>query len=703
MAALVSAVDGNLYGTTTHGGTNANGVIFRVTTAGGFSVLHSFSYSTDGQSPSGGLIQGTDGALYGTTTYGGTNGGYGTVFRITTGGALTSLWSFAKSNDGGYPFAKLVQGADSALYGTCSQGGSNDMGTVFRITTNGVMKPLWSFTGGEDGAYPYGVLAAGTGGVFVGQAYQGGSDNVGAIFKITTNGVLTPLWSCSYSSGYYPYAGLIRSTNGFFYGTMTFGGTNNGGTLFKIGQNGGLTTLQSLNPVSEGSDIQSTLYQATNGAFYGVAIRGGAHDVGTVFKFTEGVGVTRLWSFPPAPNGKEPNAALTPGNDGSFYGTASSGGVSNFGTIFKLDNQGVVSRLWSFTGGEDGYNPDAELLPLAYGTNVALHGTAQFGGISGCGTAFVLYPNGDGQAYSFKGQPIDGTTPQGGLARGPDPALYGTTYTGGASNLGAIYRITTNGAENLLFSFQGTNGTYPRGTLAGGSNGVFYGMTVFGGASNLGTVFRFATNGAFTTLWHFTGQPDGRQPQGNVILASDGQLYGTTYGGGANDAGLIFRITTNGVKTNLFSFNGGGNGSGPCAPLVQGTDGALYGTTIYGGTYGNGVIFRITTNGLFSLLWAFTGRAEGGYTRAGLVQSGSWFYGTTPVNDGTIFRFTMAPLLYQAGPSGPTARVLAWDEPGYRLQTTTNALNAYTNVLGAVSPYTNAFPDRLRFFRLQLE
>lgn len=703
-APLLAASDGNLYGTTTTGGTNSNGVVFRLTTAGAYSVLYAFGWNPDGSFPRGGLIQGADGALYGTTVYGGSDFSYGTVFKITLGGVYTQLWSFANGSDGRHPQAKLVQGSDSALYGTCPYGGSNDYGTVFRITTNGVLQPLWSFTGGVAGSHPYGELAAGTGGVFVGQTYSGGSNGYGCVFNITTNGTFTSRWSFRYTQdGGYPESGLIRATNGFFYGTARDGGTNYGGAIFKIGQTGGLAGVWALDPVPEGADPLAALYQAPNGAFYGVASHGGSNNVGTVFRFTEATGITRLWSFPHAPNGKEPYAALATGTDGTLYGTTLSGGVSNYGAIFKLDTQGLVSNLWSFTGAEDGYYPRAELLPVGSGTNAALYGTAQYGGNTGNGTAFVLYANGDGSAYSFAGSTNDGSVPRGGFVRGPDQAFYGTTYYGGISNQGAIYRIATNGAETLLFSFRGTNGANPRGTFAGGSNGVFYGMTEYGGVSNRGTVFRFATNGQFTTLWHFTGQPDGRAPQASVILTRDGHLYGTTQGGGANDAGLIFRITTNGVKTNLYSFQWGSDGGSPFAPLVQGSDGALYGTTMYGGGYWYGVIYRITTNGQFTALWPFTGGTEGGTTQAGLVQAGNWFYGTTPLNNGTIFRFTMAPALYPAGPGGADARVLMWDEPGYLLQTSTNLLSGYSFIVPATSPYTNTFTDRIRFFRLHVD
>ncbi|HPY61826.1 MAG TPA: hypothetical protein PLJ22_01635 [Kiritimatiellia bacterium] len=703
-AALLLASDTNLYGTTSAGGTGGAGVIFRITSAGVLTVLHSFSGGTGGSSPCGGLIQGADKALYGITTYGGNNS-CGTVFKITTNGTFTQLWSFTGGDDGATPYGKLVQGPDFALYGTCSRGGSNDWGTVFRITTSGAMKPLWSFTKGADGAQPFGGLAAGTNGVFVGQTYSGGNNGYGTIFNITTNGTLTSLVSFNQSNGANPRSGLIRATNGFFYGTTQFGGHSGKGIIYKIGQHGGMTTLWSLDPQTEGSEPNSALFQMPSGAFYGVSPRGGAYDTGTMFEYLESAeDVKCLRSFPPAPMGREPSAALVQGSDGAFYGTALWGGTNNFGTIFKLDTNGVVSCLWPFTGGDDGANPGAELLPLPDDGGLALYGTTQRGGISNCGTAFVLYSDGTGNAYSFTNSPSDGNNPRGGLVRGPDQAFYGSTYLGGISNKGTIYRIATNGEESLLYSFRGTDGANPRGTLAVASNGVFYGVTERGGANDMGTLFRITTNGVFTTLWNFSGDSDGGAPRAGVILARDGHLYGTTVRGGIEDAGTIYRITTNGVITILHSGSWGPNGGRIQAPLVQGRDGNLYGTTLFGGDNDCGVIFRITTDGVFTRLWSFAGGIEGGLPQAGLIEAGNWFYGTTPMNNGTIFRFSMGPALTTAGPSGLSARVLLWDQPGFQLQSTTNALGPYTTLLPvATSPYTNKFNDRLRFFRLRQE
>jgi len=329
------------------------------------------------------------------------------------------------------------------------------------------------------------------------------------------------------------------------------------------------------------------------------------------------------------------------------------------------------------------------------------YGTTAYNGEYGGGTAFAISTNGVMKTYSFPGYPTNAASPRGGFVRGPDKALYGTAYFGGVSNLGAVFRMTTNGEESLLCSFRGTNGANPIGTLAGGSNGVFYGVTASGGSSNLGTVFRVTTNGQLATLWHFTGMPDGKQPEDGVILATDGSLYGTTHSGGTNDAGTVFRVTTNGSRTILWSFTWGFDGGAPYAPLMQGKDGALYGTTAYGGTNGFGTVFCITTNGQFTPLWSFTGGTNGGQSFAGLMQVGDWFYGTTTLNDGTIFRFSLAPSIYLHA-LGSGARVVTWDDSSYILESTTNALGGYTSIAGAFSPYTNTFPDRRRFFRLKL-
>ena len=228
---LVLASNGNLYGTTQYNGANGYGTVFEITEAGKLTTLHSFDW-TDGAEPNAGLVQAANGSFYGTTFYGGANG-YGTVFEITAG-KLTTLYSFcAQANcaDGEYPKADLVQAVDGNFYGTTYGGGANGYGTFFKMSPTGKLTTLYSFcsqTSCTDGANPLAGLVQAANQNFYGTIYGGGAHGVGTVFKITRGGALTTLYSfCSQSNcvdGANPAAGLVLATNGKFYGTTGVGG-----------------------------------------------------------------------------------------------------------------------------------------------------------------------------------------------------------------------------------------------------------------------------------------------------------------------------------------------------------------------------------------------------------------------------------------------------------------------------------------------
>ena len=282
-----------------------------------FTTLHSFDYA-DGYFPDAALIQGTDGAFYGTTSSGGTNG-YGTVFKITTGGTLTTVHTF-DGTDGAYPNGGLAQGANGKLYGTTSAGGPNTAcvnggcGTVFTITPSGMLTTLYNFCSQSnctDGYVPEAELVQGTDGNFYGTTLFGGassacSNGCGTVFKITPGGTLTTLHSFDGTDGAGPQAGLIQATNGKFYGTTTGGGANGPyGTVFEITPSGKLTTLNSFDG-TDGSEVDGSLVQATDGNFYGTTFQGGANHIcgldnietcGEVFKMTPSGSLTVFYSF----------------------------------------------------------------------------------------------------------------------------------------------------------------------------------------------------------------------------------------------------------------------------------------------------------------------------------------------------------------------------------------------------------------------
>jgi uncharacterized repeat protein (TIGR03803 family) len=353
-AALVQASDGNLYGTTSGGGAFGEyvGTVFEIAPTGTLTTLHSFCSEvncTDGFQPEAPLVQAIDGDLYGTTAAGGAYG-RGTVFKITPGGTLTTLYSFgAQSGDGVAPYAGLVQATDGNFYGTTLLGGANYAGTVFKITPRGKLTTLYSFcsqSGCTDGQYTYGALVQGTDGDFYGTTQYDGVYGGGTVFKMTYSGTLTTLYSFGSQDGdgANPIVGLLQAANGDFYGTTVYGGANGYGTVFKITPSGALTTLHSFD-YTDGEYASAALVQATDGNFYGTTEAGGANSVcidgcGTVFKITPSGTLTTVHSFDMT-DGAYPLAAVLQDTGGKLYGTTFDGGVVatcsiGCGTVFSL-------------------------------------------------------------------------------------------------------------------------------------------------------------------------------------------------------------------------------------------------------------------------------------------------------------------------------------------------------------------------------
>jgi uncharacterized repeat protein (TIGR03803 family) len=582
-AGLVLAGDGNFYGASQEGGTNSIGAVFRVTPAGVITPLVSFDGSTLGGFPVTGLTLGPDGNLYGTTSIGGTVG-RGTIFRVTLAGNLTTLYSFQNS-DGSTRSARLTLGPDGNLYGASRNGGSNNMGTIYRIGTNGVFTNLVSFAG-TNGSTPWAELTLGADSQLYGTTQLGGSASQGTAFKVSTNGSLTTLVSFPDPAHGGPKAGLLLANDGNFYGCSA-------GDIFKMTPGGTLTSLVSLLPLT-GNHPEGALVIGPDGNFYGTTRDGGSNSAGTIFRITAGGNLTSLFSFNTA-NGSAPQSALALGVDGNFYGTTTLGGAANSGTAFRFSTNGTFASLASF-GSTNGTGPQCQLVADAAGN---FYGNAPNGGTNFAGTIFRLTTNGvlttlatfDGTSIAF---PDDDA-----LAIGPDGNIYGTTANGGTGHFGTVFKMTPAGALTRLFSFGNTNGEAPQGGLLLGNDGNFYGNAAAGsGPALFGTLFRITTNGTLTTLYNLQFS-DGEQPSTRLIQGNDGSLYGTAqFGGftggnpGSSGLGTVFRITTNGAFTLLAQFQGT-NGANPSSSLLLGPDGNLYGTTANGGTGNGGTIFRI--------------------------------------------------------------------------------------------------------------
>jgi uncharacterized repeat protein (TIGR03803 family) len=364
LGALVQGANGNFYGTTSSDFGSGYGTAFEITPEGALTTLYTFCSLTncaDGAYPTSGLTLAKDGNFYGVTNDGGTEN-YGTFFKITPEGKLTTLYSFcsqANCADGTYPTAGLLQAANGNFYGVTAYGGATGFGTIFEITMAGTLTTLYNFCSQSncaDGGIPFGSLVQAKDGAFYGTTASGGAYGpyqYGTVYKLTASGKLITLYSfCSQTNcadGRYPTSGLVLAKNGNLYGTTAWGGPflslcNNGtgcGTLFEITPTGKLTTLYnfcSLTNCTDGDLPLAALIQARNGKLYGTTPYGGEYDYGTVFELTLVGGLTTVHSFDYS-DGSQPEAPLLQAPSGSFYGTTLEGGSAGWGTVFRLSQE----------------------------------------------------------------------------------------------------------------------------------------------------------------------------------------------------------------------------------------------------------------------------------------------------------------------------------------------------------------------------
>ncbi len=362
----------------------------------------------------------------------------------------------------------------------------------------------------------------------------------------------------SFANAANPVASLVQGTNGNFYGTMEGSGTNFLGAVFVLTPSGAFTDLVLFNGAN-GSTPACPLFLSTDGNFYGTTAKGGTGNQGILFKMSPSGSFTILARFQGA-NGANPIGGLVRGAKGYFYGTTWAGGSNGVGEVFAWSPAIGVSNLYSFNG-TDGANPPGGLVA---GLDGNLYGTTYLGGANGLGTVFQLTPSNTlNTLVSFS--LTNGAFPLG-LVRAPNGLMYGAAFAGGTNNFGSVFEVTTTGGLTTLASFGIGNGANPQASVILGADGFLYGTTVQGGADGKGVIFRVSTNATvgsgrgggrgggrgsggsgtssavLTNLVFFSGF-NGAFPQGGLMQAGDGNIYGTTTSGSANGFGNIFELS----------------------------------------------------------------------------------------------------------------------------------------------------------------
>jgi uncharacterized repeat protein (TIGR03803 family) len=433
-----------------------------------------------------------------------------------------------------------------------------------------------------------------------------------------------------------PEGELIRDSNGNFYGTTQYGGKANAGAVYELDAAGKLKALYSF---SGGGLLQSGpnpgVILDSAGKLYGATAYASAG--GMIYRLGSSRQETTLYSFLGAAGGTEPSSGVVRDPGGNLYGTTAEGGPANAGVVYKLAPSGEETVLHSFTGGADGAGPGGYLaLDLAgnlYGTTA--HGGAARGS-AGFGVAYKIDTSGRQTVlHAFTGG-ADGGSPSG-VVLDPAGNIYGTAG-GGASGAGVVYKLDSSGHENVLHSFMGGADGGGPGSVTLDAAGNLYGTAYGGGTAGLGVVYKLDPSGEETILFSFPGGPAGAAPTGGVTRDPAGNLYGTTsLGGGAvfeEGAGVVFELSAAGDYSVLYAFTGGADGGAPLGGVIRDSTGNLYGTTSGGGApgciSGCGVIFKLDRAAQQTVLYSFTGGTDGADPYVAVAESAGYLYGTTP-------------------------------------------------------------------------
>ncbi|MBC3846635.1 T9SS type A sorting domain-containing protein [Winogradskyella echinorum] len=616
-------VNNKLYGMTREGGIHGDGVIFEYDYMQDvFTKIHDFNDS-NGRAPEGELTYASNGKLYGMTSVGGDYGN-GVIFEFDINtNTYTKKIDFDDDvlNPGAIPYGSLFEASDAKLYGLTSGGGDYGFGVLFQydFITN-ALTSLYNFGSTEtSGKYPLGTLIEGPNNSLelFGTTDDGGLNGYGILFKynITTSTFTTLVdFGDANNLGYVPSSNLTLASNNKLYGVTRYGGASDIGSLFEYDPMSNISSVLYGFNYTSGHYPYGSLLEASDGKLYGITNKTVYGNVDTTNGMFYSFDVTTnsynpIFKFNSSEDGGGPDGSLIfSGNQQKFYGLTYRGGINDTGAIFEFNPvNNLYTRLYSFdevNNNELGIAPRASLLEASNGK---LYGTAYRGGNNNLGVFFEfdLSSNTYSKKHNFSDEL--GGTPLGDLLQASNNKIYGMTSVGGEgvfmeidAPAGTIFEYDINTDQyTKIHDFNLESGAFPNGGLIEALNGKLYGMTSDGGLQGGGVVFEYDFTTGFNKLHEFEYDGvNGSRPYGNLLQFDTNTLYGMTSEGGANGDGVIFKfdIQTN-TFTKVFDFNDTLTGANPLGSLTL-LNNKLYGVTSEGGTYNLGTVFEFNPQNL---------------------------------------------------------------------------------------------------------
>lgn len=676
---------GDLFGTTRTTGTEAGGTVFKVASGSStITTLATFN-GADGAYPPAGVTLDSSGDIFGTTEYGGAYGD-GTVFEIPHGSnTITILASF----NGAGTSTGVALDSSGDLFGTTDFGGADESGSVYEITHGSdTITTYFSFNGLTGYGPETGVTLDSSGDLF------GTISSNSSVFEIAAaSTAFTILASLPNPSNHpiFASASLALDSSGDLFGVGD-GFAPQGASVFELAH--GSTTLTPLAPLLYGGPLASGVVLDSSGDLFGTL---GFSQGGTVFEIPHGSSTMSTVANFNYTNGAIPYSGVTLDSSGDLFGTTDDGGPTGAGTVFEIPHgSSTITTVAAFLG-NDGSQPNG----LALDSSGNLFGTTLMGGaetylnIPGDGTVFEI-ANGSStitSLASFNG--IDGKSPLGDLVQDSSGDFFGTTEFGmGGTYAGSVFEIVKGSSSITTFAtFNSANSYFPEPELSIDSSGDLFGTTEEG-PNGQGTIFEIASGS--TTITSLAAGLDGSQIPYSVTPDSSGNLFGTTYTGGASGDGTVFELARGSSTVITLATFDDTNGANPAAGVTLDSSGDLFGTTTNGGEYGNGTVFEIArggsnANSTIITLASFNGA---GPSAGVTLDSSGDLFGTTPLGGafgyGSVYEIVhgssaiITLFSFNGGNGGGLNAGVILDSSGDLFGTTSFALDA-----DPINPYDN--------------